>query len=171
VQHRSRVLTGGGWGSPGGKPSTRGSPTAPRTLHRGQDRRARHGRPARRRGMRLTSGSAAAPRWGAWFTSTLARVSLDAHTELRSGNQRRGPRRRGGVIGTCTQTKHADRFAGETHGDGELKDMEGPGATSRRGRPQAHQAILRPSPERASAWPQPCLRTRGLAVPLGAALW
>jgi hypothetical protein len=24
---------------------------------------------------------------------------------------------------------------------------------------------LRPSPERASAWPQPCLRTRGLAVP------
>jgi hypothetical protein len=32
-------------------------------------------------------------------------------------------------------------------------------------RPQAHQAFLRPSPECAGAWPQACLRTRGLAVP------
>jgi hypothetical protein len=73
VQHRSQVLTGGGWGSPGGKPSTRGSPTVPRTIPRGRDRRARHGRPVRRRGVRLTSGPAVAPCWGAWFTSTLAR--------------------------------------------------------------------------------------------------
>jgi hypothetical protein len=37
------------------------------------------------------------------------------------------------------KTLHADQFAGETHGDGEHKDMEGPGATSRRGRPQAQR--------------------------------
>jgi hypothetical protein len=61
--------------------------------------------------------------------------------EQLSSNQRRGPRRRGSVNYTWTQTEHADRFSGEAHGDGEHKDMEGPGATSRRGRPQAHQAI------------------------------
>jgi hypothetical protein len=48
---------------------------------------------------------------------------------------------RGVINDTRTQTEHADRFAGEAHGDGEHKDMEGPGATSRRGRPQALQAI------------------------------
>jgi hypothetical protein len=101
-----------------------------------------------------------------------ARFPPDAHTEQRPGNQRRGPRRRGGVNNTCTQTKHADQFAGETHGDGEHKDMEGPSATSRSERPQAHKAIPRPSPEHAMVCghSRACARA-ALPCPLGASLW
>jgi hypothetical protein len=70
------------------------------------------------------------------------------------------------------KTLHADQFAGELHGDGEHKDMEGPGATSRRGRPQAHKAILRPSPKRAMVrgHSRACARAAS-PCPLGAAIW
>jgi hypothetical protein len=37
---------------------------------------------------------------------------------------------------TRTLSVHADRSAGEAHGDGELKDMKGPSAASRRGAPK-----------------------------------
>jgi hypothetical protein len=155
--------------SPGGKTSTRVSPTASRTPRQGQGRRAGHGRPAHRRGgagcgwpparLRLHAGVRGLPACRRAF-------SPDAHAEQLSGNQRRGPRRRGGGVNdTRTHTEHANRFAGEAHGDGEHKDMKGPGATSRHGRPQAPRLSPHPSPERAGAWPQPCLCTRGLAVP------
>jgi hypothetical protein len=169
VQHRSRVLTSGGWGSPGGKPSTRESPTTSSLPHRGQGRRAGHGRPAHRRGgagcgwpptrLRLHAGVRG-------LSACRRTFSPDAHVEHLSGNQRRGPRRRGGGVNdTRTQTEHANRFAGEAHGDSEHKDMEGPGATSHCGHPQAPRLSPQPSPERAGAWPQPYLCTRGLAVP------
>jgi hypothetical protein len=63
------------------------------------------------------------------------------------------------------KTLHADQFTGSSHGDGEHKGMGGPGAASRRGRSQARLDSLCSRPKRAGAWPQPCLRTRGLAVP------
>jgi hypothetical protein len=43
--------------------------------------------------------------------------------------------------------------------------MGGPGAASHRGRSQACLASLCSRPKCAGAWPHPCLRTRGLAVP------
>jgi hypothetical protein len=72
----------------------------------------------------------------------------------------------------ATKTLHADQFAGELHGDGEHKDMEGPGATSRRGRPQAHKANLRPSPECAMVrgHDHACARAAS-PCPRGAAIW
>jgi hypothetical protein len=175
VQHRSQVLTGGGWGSPGGKTLTRGSPTAPRTIPRGRDQRASHGRPAHRRGGR--GAADLRPSRGSTLGCVVyqhagARIPPDAYTEQRPGNQRCGPRRRGGINDTCTQTKHADQYAGETHGDGEHKDMEGAGATSRRGRPQAHKATLRPSPEHAMVrgHSSACARAAS-SCPLSAAIW
>jgi hypothetical protein len=63
--------------------------------------------------------------------------SPDAHAVQLPGNQRRSPRRHsGGVNDNRTHTDHADRSAGEAHGDGEHKDMKGPSATSRRGAPK-----------------------------------
>jgi hypothetical protein len=47
------------------------------------------------------------------------------------------------------KTLHADRFTGSSHGDGEHKDVGGPGAASRRGRSQARLASLRSRPKRA----------------------
>jgi hypothetical protein len=64
-------------------------------------------------------------------------ISPDAHAVQLPGNQRRSPRRHGGGVNdTRTHTVHADRSAGEAHGDGELKDMKGPSAASRRGAPK-----------------------------------
>jgi hypothetical protein len=95
-----------------------------------------------------------------------SRFPPDAHAEQPSGYQRRGPRRRGGgVHDTRSHTDHANRSVGEAHGDGEHKDMKGPGATSRRGRPHAPRLSPHPSPVRAGAWSRPCMCTRGLAVP------
>jgi hypothetical protein len=175
VQHRSQVLTGGGWGSPGGKTSTRGSPTAPERFLEAET--SALGMGAQRTGAAARGATDLRPSRGSTLGCVVyqhagARIPTDAHTEQRHGNQRRGPRRRGGVNDTCTQTKHADQFAGETHGDGEHKDMEGPGATSRRGRPQAHKAILRPSPERAMVrgHSRACARAAS-PCPLGAAIW
>jgi hypothetical protein len=98
---------------------------------------------------------------------TGARVfSPDAHAEQPSGDQRRGPRRRGGgAHDTRSHTDHANRSAGEAHGDGQHKDMKGPGATCRRGRHLAPKLCPHPSPVRAGAWPRPCMCTRGFAVP------
>jgi hypothetical protein len=58
------------------------------------------------------------------------------------------------------------RLTGASFGDGEHKDIDCPGATSRRGR--LHAQLGWPaawSRERRGAWPQPCLRTRGLSMP------
>jgi hypothetical protein len=53
-----------------------------------------------------------------------SRFSPDAHAEQPSGDQGRGPRRRGGgVHDTRSHTDHANRSAGDAHGDGEHKDM------------------------------------------------
>jgi hypothetical protein len=95
-----------------------------------------------------------------------SRFSPDAHAEQPSCDQRRGPwRRGGGVHDARSHTDHANRSAAEAHNDGEHKDMKGPGATSRRGRPHAPRLSPHPSPVRAGAWPQPSMCTRGLVVP------
>jgi hypothetical protein len=76
-----------------------------------------------------------------------ARLVSGVRTERHSGSQKCSPWRCSGSLHTKAQ--HVGRFTGTSHGDGEHKDMEGPGAVSRRGRPQAHLASLRPRHERA----------------------
>jgi hypothetical protein len=76
-----------------------------------------------------------------------ARLVSGVRTEWHSGSQKCGPRWRSRSLHTNAQ--HVGQFTGTSHGDGEHKDMEGPGAASRRGRPQAHLARLRPRLERA----------------------
>jgi hypothetical protein len=63
------------------------------------------------------------------------------------------------------KTLHADQFTWSSHSDGAHKGMGGPGAASRRKRSQARLASLCSRLKCDDAWPQPCLRTRGLAVP------
>jgi hypothetical protein len=99
-----------------------------------------------------------------------ARLVSGVRTERHSGSQRCGPRRRSRSLHTKAQ--HVGRFTWTSHGDGEHKDMEGPGAASCRGRPQAHLASLRPRPECAvvRGHSRACARAAS-PCPLGAAIW
>jgi hypothetical protein len=62
-----------------------------------------------------------------------ARPATGVRTARHSGSQKCGPRQRSRSLHTAAQ--HDSRLTGKSHGDGEHKDMGGPRATSRRGRP------------------------------------
>jgi hypothetical protein len=63
-------------------------------------------------------------------------------------------------------------LTGASFDDGEHKDMDCPGATSRRGRLYARLVWPAASPRACrGAWPQPCSRTHGLAMPARRGVW
>jgi hypothetical protein len=106
-------------------------------------------------------------RWGAWATK--APACGQPRTSARRITKEARSAARGGASALAflhREARHDGRLTEASRVDGEHKDMKRPGATSRRGRLLARFGwhVAKPGVRR-SAWPQPCLHTRGLALP------